>query len=306
MKKCVIIYNHQSGNHHVSEKSFYHVLEKYDYTTTIIHTKYKGHASEIIEHLDDADLVISAGGDGTYNEVITGNLNRKKPFLIANLPIGTTNDVGNMYGYTKDTLKNLELVLNGVVKEVDIPKINGHVFTYVASFGNFMNIAYETPRLLKSKYGRLAYIIYGIKIIKDNSLKLYDVTYEIDGVKCSGKYSLIFITSSTRIGGVNDIFEDVKLDDKKFEVVLCNLTSKKDLAKNFLLLPVKHIEEIPGFTVYKAGRFKMNITNTQNTSWCIDGEKLEDEQHSYDLTISDTMKLLVPKVNVDRLFMNKD
>ena len=103
MKKCVIIYNHQSGHRHVSEEKFYHILEKYGYATTIIHTKYKGHARELIEELDRADLVISAGGDGTYNEVITGNLNREKPFLIANLPIGTTNDVGNMYVFTKNT-----------------------------------------------------------------------------------------------------------------------------------------------------------------------------------------------------------
>ena len=46
----------------------------------------------------------------------TGNLQRKKRLTLANLPMGTTNDVGNMYGLTENYVKNLELLLQGVKK----------------------------------------------------------------------------------------------------------------------------------------------------------------------------------------------
>ena len=84
-------------------KEFYDILRKYSYETEIMFTERKNHASEIIENLpNDIDLVISAGGDGTLNEVVTGNMRRDKKLVIANLPMGSTNDVANMYGYTKN------------------------------------------------------------------------------------------------------------------------------------------------------------------------------------------------------------
>ena len=70
---------------------------------------------------DDIDLVVSAGGDGTLNEIVSGNMQRKKKLIVAPLPMGSTNDVGNMYGYTKSNYKrNLELLLKGVKKKIDV------------------------------------------------------------------------------------------------------------------------------------------------------------------------------------------
>ena len=101
MKKCIIIMNPESGKKKkiTSYYDFYDVLRKYGYDTDIIFTKYKGDGKKIIQSLDDSiDLVISAGGDGTLNEIVAGNIKREKPLTIAPLPMGSTNDVGNMYG----------------------------------------------------------------------------------------------------------------------------------------------------------------------------------------------------------------
>lgn len=302
LKKCIMIYNSNSGKKHISEHLFYPIFEKYDYEIEIIHTEYQGHAQKIVREIKEVDLVISAGGDGTYNEVVTGNLERKKPLLLGNLPIGTVNDVGHMYGYTNNTLKNLELLLSGTIKTIDVSNINHKIFTYVACFGNFMNIAYETPRILKKKYGRVGYLIYGLQAVKDK-LKLYDVDYELENIHCSGRYSLIFIVNSDRVAGIKDLFEDIKLDDGKFEVVLCNLTSKKDLIKNLLLLPLRHINQIPGFSLYKTNNFKMTVKDRQETSWCIDGEKLNDSCDTFTIKMDQTMSVLIPNKNIDQLFL---
>ena len=109
MKKCVIIMNPESGKAKklTGYKDFYDILRKYGYETEIMLTKRKKDATDIMKSLpDDIDLVISGGGDGTLNEVVTGNIERKNKLIIANLPMGSTNDVANMYGYTKNTMKN--------------------------------------------------------------------------------------------------------------------------------------------------------------------------------------------------------
>lgn len=307
MKKCFVVYNYQSGRtkENNSIQKIYQTLENYGYETTIIYTKYKHHAEDIVYEIDEADLVISAGGDGTYNEVMTGNLRRKKPLLIANLPMGTSNDVGHMYGYKRNLLKNLELLLNGMVQKLDVCTINGQIFTYVASFGNFMHIAYETPRRLKKKYGKLGYLIYGIQAVRDD-LKFFNVDYKINGITCTGRYSLIFITNSVRVAGVNDLYENVKLNDHKFEVVFCNLTSKKEMVKSLCMLPLKHVEDLPGFMVYQTDYLEISFENGPERPWCIDGEKLESTEKSFVFEIIKNVEVLVPTTNQESLFLEEE
>ena len=153
MKSCTIIYNPNSGHVFKTKylKEYKKILTKNGYNPKFIGTQYSGHAKEIVNHLEPTDLVISMGGDGTFNEVMSGNLERKKPLILAHIPVGTTNDVGVMFGYGKDIKKNLKLLLDGTIKGMDICVINGRPFVYVAGFGKFMQIPYNTPRKLKKK-----------------------------------------------------------------------------------------------------------------------------------------------------------
>ena len=153
MKKCVLIYNPESGKKRkklkieLTEKT----LNQYGYDVTFIKTLKAGDCMNIVANLEHVDLVIVAGGDGTLNEAISGNLMRKDKLLISHLPIGTVTDVGRLYGFTKKITKDLNLMLNGVSKNIDVCLINNKPFIYVACFGNFTNISYDTPRRLKKK-----------------------------------------------------------------------------------------------------------------------------------------------------------
>ena len=139
------------------------MLNEYGYEAEVHYTEYKGHAVEIVKNLDDVDLVLSIGGDGTFNESITGNCMRNKRLVCAHIPVGTTNDIGIMMGYGKNMLNNLKMTLEGTIKNVDICLINNKPFVYVATIGKFADIPYETPRELKKKFGYLAYVSEGIK-----------------------------------------------------------------------------------------------------------------------------------------------
>jgi diacylglycerol kinase (ATP) len=90
-------------------------------------------------------------------------MQRKHRLLVANIPIGTTNDIGTMFGYGKNFENNLNLLMEGSEKNIDICLINDRPFVYVAGLGKFINIAYDTPRYLKKKFGYFAYLINAIK-----------------------------------------------------------------------------------------------------------------------------------------------
>lgn len=305
MKKCLVVYNPNSGkyNKEVTLPKIEKILNEYDYFVIIEKTKYKGDATSIVANIDKCDLVVSIGGDGTFNEVMTGNFMRKDRIVLCHLPSGTTNDVGAMWGYSKNMLNNLKLALNGKVKRIDICTINDKPFVYSAGFGKFMNIPYETPRELKKRIGHLAYIREGARDFF-RKVKLYDITYEVDNEKYRGLFSFALITNANRVAGINNFYKDIKLDDNKFEVLLCNITKLKDIVKTLYFFALYDASKIPGFYFYQTDNIKIKFNSPLKKPLCIDGESFDDMSGSYNIKIDHDVYVLMPSKNVNNLFVN--
>lgn len=304
MKKCVIIMNPESGKKKKikSYNTFYDILRKYGYDTDIIFTKERGDARNIIQALgDNVDLVISGGGDGTLNEIVSGNMLRRKKLIVAPLPMGSVNDVGNMYGLDQTIYKNLEKILTGKAKKVDVCFINNTPFVYVACFGDYIDLAYATPRSLKKRYGKIAYIIYGLKQLR-NSIHEYSIKYTVDGEVHRGTYSFIFITNSSRVAGQPDIYYDVKIDDNMFEVALAKVKTKKDMLRMLVQVSTMDVKKIPGIKYYQTNNFELEFIDSPKTSWCIDGEEYKTTATKFEFKVEQSMKMLVPKENISKLF----
>lgn len=309
MKKCAVVYNPQSGKYSPNKNliNYEKIFNKYGYNIELIPTKCRYDAINIVENMDPVDLVLVAGGDGTLNEAIEGNLRRDKKLLLAQLPFGTQNDVAHMYGLTNKYVRNLELILSGVEKNIDICLLNDKPFVYVACMGAYVDIAYATPRKLKEKYGRLAYVIYGIKQLKQ-SFHHYNVRYEVEGEEFDGEYSFIFITNSNRIGGmdVKELYPDVKLNDNKFEVLMCNIKNTWDILKAVHYLKRREINNLPGFKYFKTDKFSIEFKDIPGASWCIDGDEYKHHTSHFDIRITKDISMLVPNKNVKKLFDQED
>lgn len=306
MKKCLLIYNPNSGKHQIKKylAEIEKIIHKKDYEVTIVATEYKGHATDIVETAPEVDLVMSFGGDGTFNEVVSGNFKRKKQLLLTHIPVGTTNDIGSMLGYTKDLLANVKASLNGVIKEMDIGVINNKNFIYVAGLGKYTNISYETPRELKKRIGHLAYIKEGV-IAFFSKTKLHDIEYEIDGQEYRGLFSIVLISNANHIAGIRNIYKDVKLDDDSFEVVFCTIRKKKDILRSLYFLTLYGPSQVPGLFFYRTNSLKIKINSSEYKPWCIDGEELEKTpDNKYNIKISKSkLRILIPKKNITKLFI---
>ncbi|KAM9582325.1 acylglycerol kinase, mitochondrial [Guaruba guarouba] len=55
---------------------------------TVVKTDYEGQAKKLLELMENTDLIIIAGGDGTVQEVITGLLRRADEAAFSKIPIG--------------------------------------------------------------------------------------------------------------------------------------------------------------------------------------------------------------------------
>lgn len=303
MKKCAIVVNPHSGKG-IKKK----VLEKIEnllyengFETKLYMTKYQGHAKEIVSGMDYVDLLISFGGDGTFNEVVSGNIQRKDKLVLSHIPLGTTNDIGKMFGLNKNLLGNLKLVLDGQIKRIDICTINDRPFIYVAGFGKFLNVPYETPSNLKRKIGYIAYLFKGIKNFFDRT-NLIELEYTVDGETHPALYSFMMITNATRVAGVNNIYDDVKLDDGKFEVLCSNFTSKKDIVKGLYYMKTKNIS---GFDTFRAENLKIVFKKNLKKPWCVDGEEFKQPTKEYEIKMLKDIKMLIPEKEISRLFIKK-
>lgn len=312
MKKAVVIYNPYSGNHYfkgiseiTTDKKYQDLFKKYGYEVEFYKTKYSGHAREIVRYLDKVDLVISAGGDGTYNEVMTGNFERDEKLVLSHLPYGTTNDIGAMFGLGKNLYKNLGLILSGEIRGIDICTINGSPFTYSAGFGKFMNVPYETSRKMKKRIGHLAYVIEGISDFFHQKTPLYEITYEVDGECYHGLYSFALISNANRIAGIKNFYQNIKLNDNKFEVLFCNLTNKKDIVKSLVYLATNDITKVPGFYFHKTDNINVIFHEKLKKPWCLDGEKYSSNITNYKIEIVRDVKVMIPKKVIPNLFVKE-
>lgn len=300
-KKCLIIYNPLSGKGKAQENiNIYHrMLKDKGYEVDIIATKRTNHATEAIIEARDYDIVFAVGGDGTLNEVVKGNIQRKSRLTICPLPSGTCNDVATMLGYGQDPKKNIELALDGEIKDMDIGSINEDPFVYVVGMGKFMNVPYETKSSEKRKNGYMAYIKEGLREVLDK-LKRYRAEVIVDGQKLDGAYSLIMVSNSDHIAGVDRFHKEVCLDDGEMEVLLCKAKSKTEFIKSFLMLFLGyHSSDIISL---KAHDVEIKLIDKPEKKWCIDGEEYNYEGEKYKISLKNKMKILAPKSSSTKLF----
>lgn len=302
-KKCALICNPNSGKNDKDAliKEFSKILKDRSYETLVFYTRFSGHARKIISGLYHMDLVISLGGDGTFNEVVSGNLSRKDKLLLAHIPLGTTNDIGAMFGMGKDPIQNLKMVLDGTIKQVDVCVLNDRPFVYVAGLGKFVDIAYDTPREMKKKLGYFAYLINAVKSFNQKT-KLFEVTYEVNGEVYRGLYSFMLICNASTMGGI-EMFQDVKMDDGKFEVLLSNISSKTDILKSLVMIKTTDISKVPGFYYFKTDNLKIKLSRKPDKNWCLDGEEVKDNSLNYEIKVIKDLKMLIPSKEVDKIFV---
>ncbi len=282
--KILIIHNPYSGNKKnidLLKSKIKLIAQRKNCTIDFLLTKKRNDATEIIKQVDYYDLVISMGGDGTFNEIVKGNLERKEPLRLSHLPVGTTNDLRHSFGLTNNVVTSFNDILDGKDVSYDILSINNTPFTYTAGFGKFLNIPYETTKQDKMRLGYFAYIKNAIKDFFKNKIKLYDIEYELNGKKNSLRTPLVLISNSNHLAGMR-FYKNVKLNDNLFEVLISQ--TKAIIPMAFGLLKIKMGFQSKSFKLIRTNDIKISVQN-YDKNWCIDGEKLNDKSKKYEIKI---------------------
>ena len=217
------------------------------------------------------DRVVCAGGDGTLSEVASGLLELEAPPPLGYIPFGSTNDCANTLKLPKNP-REAAVVAAGTGSAVptDIGRLNDRPFVYVAAFGAFTQVAYDTPQELKHTFGHLAYIFAGIASLP--TIAPYHVQIEHDGQLLEDDFFFGMVSNSQSVGGLKPPKSElVVLDDGLFEVTLVKKPLRlADLANGFQAL-IDLAPADPGALVqFQAS--SLTFTCGREIPWTIDGE----------------------------------
>ena len=277
-KKLLFVYNPNAGKGALKSNlsDIIDIFTKDDYFVTAYPTQKKCDALKVIEKSNNEgyDLIVCSGGDGTLSESITGLMKCENRPSLGYIPAGTTNDFANSLKIPKNMVSAAENVIHGTPFAYDVGLLNDKHFCYVAAFGAFTAVSYETSQTSKNILGHLAYVLEGVKSL--GKIPAYDLKIEYDGNIIEDTFILGMITNTTSVGGILNLKkEGVLFDDGLFEV---NLVKKPNspiewtsLIKNLPAAGSPKAQLNPKFFLqFKTSNLK--ITSDEEVAWTIDGE----------------------------------
>lgn len=169
--------------------------------------------------------LICVGGDGTLNHVTNSimALKQENRPVIGYIPSGSTNDFARCLGIPENREGAVRTAVRGRTYGYDIGRMNDSYFNYVAAFGAFSEISYDTDQALKNVFGYAAYVINAILKLPQNVAGGCKMKIEADGKTFEGEYIFGAVCNSVSVGGMK-LFENesIKLNDGKMELLLIN------------------------------------------------------------------------------------
>lgn len=272
-KKMLFIYNPRAGKAKIRSNllDIIDIFAKAGYEVTAYPTQAKGDGRiAVIERkIGYYDLVVCSGGDGTLDEVVTGMMQCEKKIPIGYVPAGSTNDFANSLHIPKNMIDAAQVIVEGKTFGCDIGTFNDDIFVYIAAFGIFTEVSYETSQDIKNILGHMAYILEGMRRLA--SIKSYRMKIESDELTVEGEFLFGMVTNSTSVGGFKRITgKYVQLDDGEFEVTLIKMPNNP-MELNMIMAALIN-RNINTDCMYCFKAKALSITSEEEVAWTLDGE----------------------------------
>jgi YegS/Rv2252/BmrU family lipid kinase len=275
-QKLLFIYNPTAGRGLIRQSLF-------DIIEIFASNGYEVVAHPTLERLDafsaaesaTESLIVCSGGDGTLNETISGIISGGHHIPLGYIPAGTMNDFANCRRIPLNMTAAAELICSGVPVKTDIGELcptcepeKISYFNYVAAFGMFTEVSYDTPSRMKNTFGVLAYLMRGLASLPN--IKPIEVTIEHDGECVCGEFLFGMAANSTSVGGIKGLTgDDVQLDDGLFECVFVRAIPSSEIPQLAAAIAEGEFKNKMFYT-FKAS--KLRIRSESPLNWTFDGE----------------------------------
>lgn len=296
-KKMLFIYNPRAGKAQIRSNllDIIDIFVKAGYEVTAYPTQASGDAVKAVKtRRAGYDIVVCSGGDGTLDEVVTGMMQCEEKLPIGYVPAGSTNDFANSLKIPKNMIKAADVVVRGKNFACDIGAFNNDSFIYVAAFGIFTNVSYETKQDVKNVLGHAAYLLEGVRALP--SIRSYPLQITCDKQVIEGEFLYGMVTNSHSIGGFRGITgtgKEVLLDDGVFEVTLIRKPSNPLELNNIIVAMVD--KRVKSEHIYSFTASRIVVESEEPLAWTLDGEFGGEHRKAVIENKTKALEIRVPK-----------
>ena len=218
------------------------------------------------------DVVACCGGDGTLNHVINGMMMMDHRPPLGYIPSGSTNDFAKSIGIPRGILAQCETISRDHVFAYDIGCFNDtYYFNYIAAFGAFTSISYDTSQIFKNAIGHAAYMLKALLTLPQNVSYRCRMHIEHDGETEDDEYLFGSISNARSMAGFAMPFSSsVDLSDGLFEVMLIKAPPLFIEVQAILATLLAGKTDSPYIKVFQTDH--VHIKASENTAWTWDGE----------------------------------
>lgn len=294
MKKLLLILNPNSGKKKANRYlvQILDIFNRGGFDVTVFVTAKRGDATEIAaQRAAEFDLILCIGGDGTFNEMISGLLPTGIQTPISYIPAGSTNDFATSLHLSKNILQAARDITLGQPHPLDLGRFNDRYFSYIASFGAFTRASYATSQSLKNALGHFAYILSGIKEIA--SIRSYHMRFTLaDGTVYEDDYIFGAVSNSTSVAGILTLAPElVDMNDGLFEVLLIRKPRNPLELSDCVLALTTQDYNTPMLTLCSSPR--VEVEAPEGLSWSLDGEEAAGTVHTVIENLPSAVQIVV-------------
>ena len=275
MKKMLFVMNPYSGMRRAVRylSDIIGMFNRAGYEVITHMTAGQGDAEDVVKNIAPrVDLVVCCGGDGTFNETVSGLLRSGAEVPVGYIPAGSTNDFAASLRLPTNILQAARDILDGEPVTYDVGKFGERYFSYVASFGAFTKASYATPQSIKNALGHTAYVLEGITEL--SQIRKEHVRLEIDGQVVEDDFLFGAISNSTSVGGILTLDpKQVDMADGKLEILL--VRAPQDLLElSECIMAVQSQKYNCAMITFRSAE-KIKVYADPFMPWTLDGEREE-------------------------------
>lgn len=296
--KHLFIVNPKAGGRDMSEdiralaeNAFKSNPDKYEIYTT----KAPGDATEEVRRRAETGenyRIYSCGGDGTFNECVSGAVN-KSNIALCPFPFGTGNDFCRMFGEEQKLFTDMDAVIAGTEHDIDVIDCNGRYSINICSVGIDARIGTNVHKYSSIPLigGATGYVVSAIvEICKGISrhMVIRSSDYAADG-----KFALVCACNGRYYGGGFNPSTDAMPDDGILDIYIVSDVNLLTLAVLIGKYAKGRGDELPKYITHLRSDH-VSIEFDEDNVINLDGEAMSAKKVDMKL-IPKAVKMIVPR-----------
>ncbi|HWQ83509.1 MAG TPA: diacylglycerol kinase family protein [Anaerolineales bacterium] len=248
------------------------------------------HGEELAEQaaLEGYSPIVSAGGDGSINEILNGigrgaALTGKPWVPMGVMPLGSANDFVDNLSLPRDLPGAAQVIAAGYTRAMDVCTANGRFFGNNAAIGlePFITLIQQEIHWLK---GTPRYLLATLMGVQRNPQ--WQMQLEWDGGSYTGRTTLVTVGNNPRTGGLFYMTPHADPFDGKLTFVYAYMRTRSEILK---LLP-RTMKPGPGSyvehpAVHEVHTTWLKVHSIEPTPAHTDGEIFDVQAHAIDYQI---------------------